>query len=59
MEPSKPKQTRKTQNTGASEKPGRNLQDIREYSEDIVATVREPLLVLDAGLRVLFANDSF
>ena len=30
-----------------------------EYFKDIVATVREPLLVLDAGLRVLAANRSF
>jgi PAS domain S-box-containing protein len=30
-----------------------------EYFEDIVATIRDPLLVLDAGLRVLAANRSF
>ena len=30
-----------------------------EYFKDIVATIREPLLVLDAGLRVLAANRSF
>ena len=30
-----------------------------EYFKDIVATVREPLLVLDAELRVLAANRSF
>jgi PAS domain S-box-containing protein len=31
----------------------------REHSEPIVAIVREPLLVLDADLRVIFANRSF
>jgi len=30
-----------------------------EYFKDIVATIREPLVVLDAGLRVLSANRSF
>ena len=30
-----------------------------EYFKDIVATIREPLLVLDADLRVLVANRSF
>ncbi len=31
----------------------------REYAESIVATIREPLVVLDANLRVLSANRSF
>ena len=30
-----------------------------EYFKDIVGTIREALLVLDAGLRVLAANRSF
>ena len=30
-----------------------------EYFKDIVGTIREPLLVLDADLRVLAANRSF
>ena len=30
-----------------------------EYFKDIVATIRDPLVVLDAGLRVLAANRSF
>jgi two-component system CheB/CheR fusion protein len=33
--------------------------DAKIYAEDIVRTVREPLLVLDAGLRVQSANRSF
>jgi len=33
--------------------------DSREYSESIVDTIREPLLVLGADLRVLSANRSF
>lgn len=35
------------------------LTELREYAENIVATVREPLLVLDADLRVVSANYSF
>jgi PAS domain S-box-containing protein len=34
-------------------------QEIREYAESIVDTVRESLLVLDADLRVISANRSF
>ena len=30
-----------------------------EYFKDIVGTIREPLVVLDADLRVLAANRSF
>src|SRR5512136_3007497 len=29
------------------------------YAEDIVDTVREPLVILDEGLRVISANESF
>jgi len=29
-----------------------------EYFKDIVGTIRDPLVVLDAGLRVLAANGS-
>jgi len=35
------------------------IQEAWEYAESIVATVREPLLVLDADLRVITANKSF
>ena len=35
------------------------LTEARNYSEAIVATVREPLLVLDANLRIKSANRSF
>ncbi|MBI3784601.1 MAG: PAS domain-containing protein [Deltaproteobacteria bacterium] len=35
------------------------LQEARLYAESIVDTVREPLLVLDGGLRVRSANRSF
>jgi two-component system cell cycle sensor histidine kinase PleC len=31
----------------------------KEYAESIVNTVREPLIVLDQGLRVVFASRSF
>lgn len=35
------------------------IQEAREYAEAIVDTVREPMLVLDADLRVVTANYSF
>lgn len=35
------------------------LQEARDYSENIVETVREPLLVLDSNLKVISANKSF
>lgn len=37
----------------------RALREAREYAENIVATVREPLVVLDGELRVISANRSF
>ena len=37
----------------------RAFRDDREYAENIVATVREPLVVLDGELRVISANRSF
>jgi len=37
----------------------RTMQDALDYAANIVATVREPLLVLDADLRVISANRSF
>ncbi|MDD2899608.1 MAG: histidine kinase dimerization/phospho-acceptor domain-containing protein [Desulfuromonadaceae bacterium] len=35
------------------------IQDAREYSENIVETVREPLVVLNSDLKILTANHSF
>jgi len=35
------------------------LKDAEKFGESIVATIREPLLVLDANLRVVFANRAF
>jgi diguanylate cyclase (GGDEF)-like protein/PAS domain S-box-containing protein len=35
------------------------IQDAREYAENIVETVREPMVVLNAGLKILTANHSF
>ncbi len=31
----------------------------RDYTQNIIETVREPLIVLDSGLRVVSANKSF
>ena len=35
------------------------IQDAREYAENIVETVREPLVVLSAELKIITANSSF
>jgi len=35
------------------------IQDAREYAENIVETLREPLVVLDSELQILTANQSF
>jgi PAS domain S-box-containing protein len=35
------------------------IQDAREYAENIVETVRKPLVVLDSNLKILTANQSF
>ncbi len=35
------------------------VQEARSYAEDIVETVREPLLVLDGDLKIISANRSF
>lgn len=37
----------------------RAVQEAREYAESIVATARDPLIVLDANLRVVSANRAF
>lgn len=37
----------------------RAVQEARDYAENVVNTVREPMLVLDAGLRVVSANRAF
>ena len=35
------------------------VEDARSFAQIVVDTVREPLLVLDADGKVLFASDSF
>src|SRR5512145_2662289 len=35
------------------------IQDAREYAENIVETMREPLVVLNSDLKILTANQSF
>jgi two-component system CheB/CheR fusion protein len=40
----------------------RSLEEVqvaRDYAQAIIATIREPLIVLDGGLTVVFANQSF
>ena len=37
----------------------KEMQETLDYAQNIVETVREPLLVLDAGLRVISANRAF
>jgi PAS domain S-box-containing protein len=43
----------------ASKRTTRQLQEDLDYAENIIATIREPLIVLDANLRILTANGSF
>ena len=43
----------------ARQRAERDVREAREYTEGIVGTVREPLVVLDAELRVISANPSF
>lgn len=38
---------------------GAEIRDAREYAENIVETVREPLVVLNSDLRILTTNHSF
>lgn len=44
---------------GINKQPERGLQQALEFVEGIVATIREPLLVLDASLKIVGANNSF
>jgi PAS domain S-box-containing protein len=44
---------------GERQRAAQGVEDARAFAEGIVQTVREPLLVLDAGLRVRTANRSF
>jgi hypothetical protein len=41
-----------------NEQPPKEPQQALEFAEEIVASVREPLLVLDASLRIIWANNS-
>jgi PAS domain-containing protein len=45
------------ENTGSKEE--KRLQEALEFSDAIIATVREPLLVLDKELKIITANRSF
>ena len=58
MEPSKRKPANRGI-VGISQQPAVEMRQALEFAEGIVATVREPLLVLDARLRIVWANDSF
>jgi diguanylate cyclase (GGDEF)-like protein/PAS domain S-box-containing protein len=44
---------------GINKQPKQKLQQALEFAEGIVDTLREPLLVLDASLRIIWANNSF
>ena len=44
---------------GGNIQPEQRLQEALEYAENIVSTIREPLVVLDAGLHIISANQSF
>jgi PAS domain S-box-containing protein len=49
----------RTEELASTEQLKNEIQDAREYAEDIVETVREPLVVLNSELRILTANKSF
>jgi PAS domain S-box-containing protein len=57
MAASKREPTRKT--AAAVRKETGDLSEALEYAESIVATIHEPLVVLDADLKILSANDAF
>jgi PAS domain S-box-containing protein len=42
-----------------SKRTNRQLKEALDYAENIVSTIREPLLVLDNDLRIISANKSF
>jgi PAS domain S-box-containing protein len=42
-----------------SKRSPRQLKDALDYAENIISTIREPILVLDADLRIISANTSF
>ncbi len=44
---------------GDKKRTTRQLQEALDYAESIISTIREPLLVLDSGLRIISANKSF
>jgi PAS domain S-box-containing protein len=43
----------------ANKRTTRQLQEALDYAENIISTIREPLLVLDNDLRIISANQSF
>ena len=58
MEPSKRKRANK-EFVGINKQSAQELQQALEFAEGIVASAREPLLVLDASLKIVGANNSF
>ncbi len=55
----KNEKTKSTQSISAAKKSFKVTHEISEYSENIIDTVREPLLALDQDLRVVKASRSF
>jgi PAS domain S-box-containing protein len=49
----------KENNIGKNKPTLRQLREAQDYAENIVSTIREPLLVLDSNLRIISANPSF
>jgi PAS domain S-box-containing protein len=47
------------ENIRDNKRTARQLQEALDYAENIVSTIREPLLVLDGGLRIISASPSF
>ena len=46
-------------NIDALKQTERTITEARDYAESIIRTARDPLLILDAGLRVQMANEAF
>ena len=42
-----------------SKKAIQEIKEAKQYAESIIETVREPLIILDANLKIIFANRSF
>ncbi|MBI5741996.1 MAG: hypothetical protein HZA16_14925 [Nitrospirae bacterium] len=52
-------ETAETRNVKARKLTEDAVEEARKYAGNIVETIREPLVVLDTGLKIISANSSF